>query len=327
MAGWLAVAARAWKESSRDNIGLIAAGVAFYGFLAMVPLLGATVLLYGMFADAADVAKHVASLFSVLPHEAAGLIGDTLDTVVKTSSGKKGLGLLVALALALFGARNAAGAVITALNVAYEQEETRGFLRVNVVALAITAAAVVAFVLGLLAIAAMAYLHVAMPHAGGITTVLSKAISYLVLGLVTATAAAALYWFGPAGEDRPWRWVSPGSALFALTWVLLTAGFGLYVANFGHYGATYGSLGAIVVLLTWMYLSAYALLFGGELNFQLEKQAPTAAAPSVAPPPAAVQQSEAPLSRDSLVRHRALWARLARGQAHLNQRLHPAQRA
>jgi len=325
--GWIRLATRAWAESSRDNIGLIAAGVAFYGFLAMVPLLGASVLTYGLFADAADVANDVGKLFSVLPGDAAQLIGDVLDTVVKSSSGKKGLGLLVALALALFGARNAAGAIITALNVAYEQEETRGFLRVNLLALAITAAGVATFVVGLLAVAAAGYLHLALPSAGPGTMIVSKVGSYLVLGLLAGTGAAALYWFGPAGDDRPWRWLTPGSILFAVTWVVLTAGFGFYVANFGHYGATYGSLGAVVVLLTWMYLSAYALLFGGELNSELEKETERGSGspkrPHSAPETSANHRLRPELSLAADPARASLRRRLTRGRKHLLDRLQP----
>lgn len=302
------MARRAWSESTHDNIGLIAAGVGFYGFLALVPLLGATVLTYGLFADAGDVARHVAALFSVLPRDAAQLISSMLDTVVKTSSGKKGFGLVLALVLALYGARNAAGAIITALNVAFEVEETRSLVRVTVLALAITVAAVASFVVGAAALAAVRYINLALPS-DGIAGIASKAASSLVLALLAGTGAALLYRFGPAGQDRPWRWITPGSLLFAVTWVALTAGFGFYVAHFGNYGATYGSLGAVVVLLTWLYLSAYALLFGAELNSQVGKPATPAAGGTVTAKPAD-RAGRLPLR-----------ARLARGQIKLEERL------
>jgi membrane protein len=269
---WKAALLRTWKESSADNVGLIAAGVAFYGFLALVPLLGAVVLTYGLFANIQTVSRHVGSLMSVMPADAARLIGEQLLTVVQGSSGKKGLGLLLALAIALFGARNAAGSMITALNIAYEEEERRGFLKVNLIALAITAAAVITFVIGLLGVASLGYLHVALPSSSPVMVALSRMGTYLALALLAAAAAATLYRYGPSRQDARWRWLTPGSLLFAIGWVLLTLGFGFYVANFGDYGATYGSLGAVVVLLTWMYLSAYALLFGAELNSELEHQ-------------------------------------------------------
>jgi membrane protein len=270
--GWKSVALRTWKESSADNVGLIAAGVAFYAFLALVPLLGATVLTYGLFTRIDTVTEHVAGLMSMLPADAAKLIGEQLLNVVQTSSGKKGLGLLLALAIALFGARSAAGAIITALNVAYEEEERRGFIRVNLTALAMTAAAVVSAVFGMLGIGALGFLDNLFPSANPVAVAISRVLTYLLLAVFAAAAAATLYRYGPSREDARWRWLTPGSILFAVGWVVLTLGFGFYVANFGKYGATYGSLGAVVVLLTWMYLSAYALLLGAELNSELEHQ-------------------------------------------------------
>jgi membrane protein len=269
---WKQVLLRTWKEASADSLGLIAAGVSFYSFLALVPLLGATVLTYGMVADVATVNGHVARIVTLLPGDAGRLISEQLVEVVKSSSDKKGTGLLLALALALFGARNAAGAIVTALNIAYEETERRGFLKVNLLALAITAAAVLTAVFGMLGVGAMSLVHVALPEAGPVMKVATQVLTYVLLAAVGATAAALLYRYGPAREKPRWNWLTPGSGLFAVAWVLVTIGFGIYASRFGSYGATYGSLSAVVVLLTWMYLSAYALLFGAELNSELEHQ-------------------------------------------------------
>jgi membrane protein len=271
-AGWKQALVRTWKESSKDSIGLIAAGVAFYSFLALVPLLGATVLTYGLVADLETVGAHIAALTELLPRDVAPLITEQLASVVETSGEKKGLGLLVALAIALFGARNAAGSIVSALNIAYEEEERRGFFKVNLLALAITVGAVTAAVIGMVGVGAMRFMHLALPTAAAATVSISKALTYIVLGIAAATGAALLYRYGPSRERPRWAWLTPGSILFALAWVVLTIGFGIYVARFGSYGATYGSLGAVVVLLTWIYLTAYALLFGAELNSELEHQ-------------------------------------------------------
>jgi membrane protein len=272
ISGWKDVLMRTWRESSGDNLGIIAAGVAFYSFLALVPLLGATVLTYGLFTDVRTVGQHIAGLTAIMPADVARLIGEQLTNVVQTSSGKKGVGLLVALAVALFGARSAAGAVITALNIAYEEEEGRGFIRVNLLALAITAGAVFTAVIGLLAVASLGYVHLALPAAGPLMLTLSRLFSYVIVALAASAAAALLYRFGPSRRSARWRWLTPGSMVFAVAWLLLTLGFGIYVAKFGNYSATYGSLGAVVVFLTWTYFSAYALLFGAELNSELEHQ-------------------------------------------------------
>ncbi|GAA0660361.1 membrane protein [Sphingomonas insulae] len=270
--GWKAVLTRTWAETSSDNVGLIAAGVAFYGFLALVPLLGAFVLSYGLIADRATVIADVNRLASVMPADAARLVGEQLLNVVQSSDGKKGLGLLLALALALFGARNAAGAVITALNVAYEEEEKRGFVKVNLLALGITAAAVVVALVAAVAITALGKLQDLLPGAPGFVVAAGKLGSYALLLVAGAGAAATLYRYGPSRAQARWMWLTPGSLFAALGWLILSLGFGLYVASFGNYNATYGSLGAVVVMLTWMYLSSYILVFGAELNAELEHQ-------------------------------------------------------
>lgn len=270
--GWKQVVVRTWKQSSEDNVGLVAAGVAFYAFLALVPLLGATVLTYGLVADPQTVASNVKSLTSVVPQDAAKLIGQQLMSIVQTSGGKKGLGLLIAIAVAIFGARNAAGSIITALNIAYEEKESRGFLRVNLLALAITAAAVVMAVIALLAIGALGYLQRLFPHAPAAILILGKIVSYVLLLLGAAAAAATLYRYGPDRKRAQWKWITPGTVFAAVAWLLLTFGFGLYVSKFGNYNKTYGSLATVVILVTWLYLSAYVFLFGAELNSELEHQ-------------------------------------------------------
>lgn len=270
--GWRDVLVRAAKEASADSVGLIAAGVSYYVFLALVPLLGAIALTYGLLADIRTVNANIASIVALLPGDAGQLIAEQLVSIVQSSAGKKGLALLFALAIALFGARNAVGGMIKALNIAYEEEERRTFLRVNLLALAITAAGVLAMVLAMAAIGALGLLHLALPQASPWVRGLGLAATYVLIGCVGATAAALLYRYGPS-RDRPrWRWLTPGSLLFAAGWVLLTLGFGFYVRRFGNYGATYGSLSAVVVLLTWLYLSAYLLIFGAELNCELEHQ-------------------------------------------------------
>ena len=271
-AGWRAVAIRTWNESGDDNIGLIAAGVAFYGFLAIAPMLAAVVLCYGIFASPQTVIRDMQALMAVMPKDAALTVGQQLLDLVHASDGKKGTGIAIALALALFGARNGAGAVITALNVAYEEKEKRSFIRVNLIALAITAAGVVGAILAALATAALGTLDKLLPFTDDALLILGTVLSYVLLTLAGAAGAAALYRFGPSRHKPRWTWISPGSLFSAVLWLGLALGFGAYVRYVGKFDATYGSLGAVVALLTWLYLSAYVLLFGAELNSELEHQ-------------------------------------------------------
>ena len=272
LSGWRDVLLRTFREASKDNAGLVAAGVAFYAFLALVPLLAATVLTYGLVASPQTVLKNMQTLTSVMPKDVAGLVGEQLLNVVKSSSGKKGFGILLSLAVALFGARNAAGAIITALNIAYEEEEKRGFFKVTLIALAITASAVILALVAIAAITALRFLTHLVPGTSGFVVVLGRVISGVVLFAGAAAAAATLYRYAPSRDKAKWRWLTPGTALAAIGWLLLTVGFGLYVSRFGNYNATYGSLAAVVVLLTWIYLSSYIFLYGAELNSELEHQ-------------------------------------------------------
>ena len=163
-AAWKQVLRRTVSETLKDNISLAAAGVAFYGFTAMVPLLGAIVLSYGLLAEPATVIADMQNLTSVMPADAAKLIGDQLMNVVKTSADKKGAGLLLALAIALYGVRSGAAAIITGLNIAYDEAERRSFLKLTMLTIAVTAASVIVAVIALAAVAALGHLEDCSPR-------------------------------------------------------------------------------------------------------------------------------------------------------------------
>ena len=271
--GWWAMAKRTWKEAGDDNVSLIAAGAAFYVFAAIVPLLGAVVLSYGLFADPQTVDSNIRALFGVLPRDAASLIGDQLAQVTRTSGSAKGWGLVVALALAIYGASKGASSVITALNIAYEKKETRNFVVLTALAMGMVVGAVVLALAAISATAIMAFLERLMPGAGGFVLFLVRIGGYLATAGLAALAAAVLYRFGPDRKDATWVWLTPGSVVATVLWLLGTLAFGLYVRNFANYGATYGSLSAVIVLLTWLWLSIYVFLLGAELNSELERAA------------------------------------------------------
>jgi YihY family inner membrane protein len=269
---WWKVLKRTWAEGNDDNIGLIAAGTAFYGFAAIVPLLASVVLIYGLVADTETVVANIRALFNVLPDDAARVIGDQLATVVNTSEGKKGFGLVIALGIALYGGTKGASSIVTALNIAYEEKETRGFIALYLLAFAITGGAVLLALVAALSTAAFALLDSLIPGAPGILLLAIRLVSYGVLASLGVTAAACLYRFGPNRRKAKWAWLTPGSLAATLVWLGATIGFGIYVSRFGNYGATYGSLSAVIVLLTWLWLSAYVFLLGAELNSELEHQ-------------------------------------------------------
>jgi membrane protein len=269
---WKDIVARTYKRVWDDNVGLVAAGVAFYGFFALLSLLGLIVLAYGFVADPATVIEHMWSLTAVLPSDVAKIIGDQLMTSVEASKGTKGIGILVAFLVATYGGTNGAAAVITALNIAYEEKEKRSLLRFYLLAVGMTLGALVVALCALAGTAALAFLQHILPRAPHEAVIAGRFAGYLLLVLFAALIASVLYRFGPSREDAKWKWITPGSAFVAVTWLLLTIAFSFYVGHFTNYRASYGSLGAVVALLTWVYLSAYAFIIGAELNSEIEHQ-------------------------------------------------------
>lgn len=275
MAAWKAILGRVWTKTGTDNIGLMAAGVAFYTFLSIVPLFGALIMTYGLVADPATIAEHMKVIIDVVPTDAAKLIYDQLVSVTTTAASKKGLGLVLALAVSLYGATRASGAIMAALNVIYEQVERRSFVKTTLISFAIIIAAVFVGITGLLSASILGYLQTLIGGIGPIAATLIKIATWLVAGTLASMAIAATYRYAPDRANARWRWLSFGSLLATVLWLAATLGFGFYAARFGDYNATYGSLGAVVVLLMWLFVSSYAILVGAAVNAEVERQTAT----------------------------------------------------
>ena len=267
---WKRIAIDTWKDAGKDNLSLVAAGVAFYAFLAFVPLLTALILSYGLFADRVTVARDILHLARILPASAARIAAEQLEAMSQGSDARTGLALVVALGIAVYGASKAADAIMTALNIVYNVEECRGFVGRLLAALGMTLGTIFLLLLAVATVSALSFLEGLLPGLGGATALALRLVFVLVAGAVVMLLLALVYRFLPCRPHAAWRWITPGSVLATLIWLVLTAGFGLYVANFGNYNATYGSLGAVIAFLTWLYLTAYVILLGAELNAILE---------------------------------------------------------
>jgi membrane protein len=275
--GWKEIAKATWKEAGKDNVSIIAAGVAFYIFTALVPLLTAIVLTYGLVADPADVEKHMQTVTASLPQGSGELVAQQLHSMVQTSGGKTGFALILALLIALYGASKMATSLMTAMNIAWGVEDKRGFIKRTLIAIAMVVGMVVAILSAALAISAMGLIEDLLPALGGVAHFFLQLLGLLVAAGIVMVLLAAFYRYAPDRPDAKWQWVSPGSILATIVWALATVGFGFYVSNFGSYNATYGALGAVIVFLTWLYLTAYIILLGAEMNAVLEQE--VAAAP------------------------------------------------
>ena len=269
--GWMDILWRAWNEVSDANLFLVAGGVTYAVLLALFPGLAALVAIYGLVLDPSQVETQVSALSGVLPEQSQQLLVDELHKLISASSGTLGLGAAFGLALALWSASRGMSGLITALNIAYEEKERRGFFKLNLLALVLT----VALVLGGLVIIALVAVLPAAVHLIG----LGDAAKWLLLVLewpllvtVVMFGLAAIYRYAPDRDKPQWRWVSPGAIAATSLWIIGSIAFTIYVANFSSYDKTYGSLGGVIILLTWLYLSALVVLLGAVINAQSEMQ-------------------------------------------------------
>jgi membrane protein len=269
--GWWDVTKRVKGQMAEDRLSIIAAGVAFYGLMAIFPALIALVGLYGLMFDPQQVEQQASALSAMLPPQAADIILGQLHDLTQTSSGALGFGAIAGLLLALWSASTGVRTLMEALNVAYDEEEKRGFFRFYGTALLLTLAAIAGVIL---AIGMVVALPVVIGFLG-LTSLLEDVVSlarWPILVLMMLAGLAIVYRYGPSRHAPRWSWVSRGAVIATLLWVIGSALFSLYVARFGNYNETYGSVGAIVILLMWFLLSAYAVLIGAEVNAEAERQ-------------------------------------------------------
>ncbi|GLR82862.1 YihY/virulence factor BrkB family protein (plasmid) [Azospirillum oryzae] len=270
--GWKDILLRVWDEQSKDNVSMLAAGVAYYALLAIFPAVAALVSIYGLVADPAMIENQLNQLGSLLPPEALSIVSDQARKVATTPSQGLGFGLIFGLLLTLWSASRGTNSMVSALNIAYGEKETRGFIKLAMLSMGLTVAGL------LFVILAMAMI-VAVPAAINIIGLKDTPIGWIaslarwpILAVTIVLALAVFYRYAPDRREPQWRWVSWGSAVATVVWLLGSLGFSIYVSNFGSYNETYGSVGAVVILLLWFNLTSYVVLMGAELNAEIEHQ-------------------------------------------------------
>ena len=269
--GWWHVLKRLGGSLSRDDIWLRAAGVAFCALFAAIPCAAVPVSIFGLLADPEAVQHPVEMLRGLLPEGASAFLAGQMRAIATTSSLGLGAGLGGGVLAALWGAWSAASGVIGAINAAYGERENRTFLRRQLVALTLVVAA---GLFGLVAFALVAIVPTALEAVSldpGRRTNISLA-RWPSLALLMIVALGMLYRFAPCRRAAKWRWVSPGAVVATALWLIGSAAFSHYVASAPSYNETLGVLGIVMLFLTWFYLTAFAVLFGAELNAELERQ-------------------------------------------------------
>ncbi|MBX9934584.1 MAG: YihY/virulence factor BrkB family protein [Methylobacterium sp.] len=268
--GWKDIGLRVFKDMSENRLVSVAAGVTFYVLLAIFPAIAALVSCYGLVADASTINQQIASLQGVIPSGALDIIGEQVKRINEKGDTTLGLTFFTGLLLSIWSANGGMKAVFDALNVVYEEKEKRSFIWLNLRSLAFTAGALLFIVLALAAI-------VVLPAVFTFVGLSEKAwyialLRWPVLLLAVLGGLALLYRYGPSRDAPRWRWVTWGSAVAAVFWLVASLGFSWYVSNFGKYNETYGSLGAVVGFMTWIWLSTTIVLLGAEINAEMEHQ-------------------------------------------------------
>ncbi len=269
--GWKDIFWRTFREFGADNIPQVAGSVAFFGLLSIFPAMGAFVSLYGLFSNVQMAERQLNLLSGVLPDAALQMVGEQMLRLASTRHSGLGLAFGVSLLASLWSANAGIKALFAGLNIAFEETEKRNFLQLNLVSLAFTLGALAfltaAFAAMVAAPIALAYLGYT-PGGFAIMTVLR----WPLLLLVAVGGITLVYRYGPSRHRERWPWVSWGSVFAAILWLAVSLLFSVYVAHFGSYDRTYGSLGAAVGFMSWLWISSIAILFGAELNSELEHQ-------------------------------------------------------
>ena len=269
--GWWNITKRVNRQIKQDRLSIIAAGVAFYGLLAVFPGLIALVGLYGLAFDPQQVERQIAALSGILPEEAAAVLLAQLSDLTTTDRTSLGIGAIGGLLLALWSASAGMRTLMEALNIAYDEEEKRGVFRFYGTALLLTLAAILGAVVAIGMVIALPVVLKLIGLAEVLKWLIAVAAWPILAGMMLL-GLAIVYRYAPSRTQPRWRWVSWGAVIATVLWVLGSALFSLYVARFANYNETYGSVGAVVILLMWFLLSSYAVLIGAELNAEMERQ-------------------------------------------------------
>lgn len=270
----MAVLRRVKEEIRLGSVPLVSAGVSFYSFLALIPALSATISLWGLMLDPEELQAQLATLRGFLPPSAYELVSEQLTRISSQSKGALSGGLVVSVLFAIWSAKKGMQALIRAINVAYDEEDYRGFVRSNLLAIGLTAGAV-AVTLIVVGLAVAAPMLLDAMGLGEPFKLFLQILRWPIVALLLLLSLAVLYRVAPARDQPKWRWVTPGSVFAVIGSMASSALFSFYVSTFGNYNETYGALGAVAVLLMWFWIGAFVIMVGAEINSELEAQTAT----------------------------------------------------
>ena len=258
-----------WEALDDRNLGLIAAGVAFYAMLAVFPGLAVTIAIWGFFSDPSLMRDNFSMIEEFIPHDAYVIVLDEVTRLVLANPGALGWTTAVSLTIGLYSAHNGVLALVSGLNAVHAREQHPGLSR-YLISIILTFA-----LIGLL-IATLATV-VIVPTAlnwiplGTAGAWLLKIIPVSILLIAVLVFLGMFYRWGPNQPEARHSWLTPGALLAAILWAATSIAFSVYLGNFGTYNRIYGSIGAVIALLMWFYISAYIILFGGIVNAEIAR--------------------------------------------------------
>lgn len=268
--GWKSILKRTKDDVRHDHLTTVSGGVGLFFLLGLIPALAAVISIYGLVSNPAQIEQQFASFRHAVPGDVYNILSSEMKSIA-SSNKTAGWATVISILIALWGGTKSISALMDGLNIAYHEDEKRGFFRLNATSLVLTVAGVVSLcvLVGVLTSvpAVVRYFHLDQTWRQ-----ILMGLRWPVLFVFLMFALAVLYRFAPSRTEAKWKWVSWGAFIAAALWLLISAAFAVYLTYFNSYNKTYGSLGAIVVLLTWLYLSVYAVLLGGELNGEMERQ-------------------------------------------------------
>lgn len=270
-AGWRDILWRVKAEVADDHVSMIAASIAFYGLLAMFPTVAAIISVWGLLFDPQQISGQIEAVSGALPEGAAGIISDQAKSVASNAGAGISFAAIGGILLALYGASKGMKAMIEGLNIIYDEEEERGFIKLNAITLFLTVGLIATMIVVLGLITVLPALLGNLGLGGVFPTLLSYARWPLLL-LVALVGLAILYRYAPCRDEPQWQWVTPGAIFATVLWLIGSIAFSIYVSNFASYNETYGSIGAVVILLMWFWLSAFIVLLGAQVNSEIEHQ-------------------------------------------------------
>ncbi len=270
--GWKKILLGVKDRIGENNLAIVAAGVAFYAFLAIFPALMALLSLYGLAVNPEQAEQQISQLSGMMPEEAFSIIKDRVENLISTPGNTLGWGTALGILMSLWSANAGTKSLFTGVDIAYDTKNDRGFIKQNALTLLFT----LGFIITLLFSMALIVVFPAAVHAFGLPENIDTLVSWLrwpLLAAIVIFVISLVYKYAPFRKSPKFKWVVVGAAVATFLWLVLSLGFSFYVSNFGNYGEMYGSISAVVILMLWLFLTSFIILLGAELNAETERYA------------------------------------------------------